>query len=59
MYIFHPKNVQRKNAQHLTKKLCFPLFIGPPDGEVFLYHLTKHLTIAPTIPSSSTTYALI
>ena len=31
------------------------MFIGLPDGEVFLYHLTRDLTKAPTIHLLPTT----
>ena len=37
------------HPQHLTKWHRIPLFIDLPDGEMFLQHLTKHLTRAPTI----------
>ena len=36
-------------GQHLTKMRQIALFIGLPDGEVFLYHLTRDLTRDPTI----------
>ncbi len=50
----YEKTFSKKRCQHLTKRLCFSLFIGPPDGEVFLYHLTIHLTRALTIHCHST-----
>ncbi|MBQ9363355.1 MAG: hypothetical protein IJT97_08070 [Bacteroidaceae bacterium] len=39
---------RRKKGQHLTKLRQIALFIGLPDGEVFLHHLTTHPTRDPT-----------
>jgi len=43
------KKFCKKWGQHLTKMRQIALFIGLPDGEVFLYHLTRDLTRDPTI----------
>ena len=42
------ENVSSKKGQHLTKLHQIALFIGLPDGEVFLHHLTTHPTRDPT-----------
>jgi len=45
----HPQKMfRRKKGQHLTKLHQIALFIGLPDGEVFLHHLTTHPTRDPT-----------
>ena len=43
------EKVSMKIGQHPTKLPQSLLFIGLPDGEVFLYHLTKDLTRDLTI----------
>ena len=45
-----------ETGQHLTKMPQSLLFIGLPDGEVFLYHLTRDLTEAPPFIAS---YAML